>query len=431
MMMKNKLFKSIKSIIPKKIRNKIFLGAVRWKEKTLSVLLYMISYFKVKYFLILYHPPKEISAMLRVKNEEEYLYNSVTSIIDYVDEVVLVDNQSTDRSPEIIKQLKNMYPQKIKSYNYLYPMTKVGKPSKDLALKNKKSPFHIVNFTNWCLGKCTKPYILHWAGDHLATPEMKQSIKKFKESPHQLYFSRGLNIYPDLKHSIRTIKNKHNLEKYFFGGAFDNYLTKNTFNECRIFPKKFSCYSFDFPYLESFTNPFLSFTKYIYFDKKIMYLHLKFCKKDPYQILSNDLKNVITQKLEMGEKLNKKYLKLISNFNIQSNNDLSKIPSLPSISKRPLMITIDGDGFCWKNSKNQLTSQLFYEEIMKKYPFLKAHGYVTSKDREDYRLSIEGLKYKTPLNKEIPIKVKKAFERFSKGSDSYTEINNILYSWWD
>lgn len=372
--MPNKLYQKIKFKIPKKVRRRIFRGSLKAKQRISNLLvptiLYLIDLTKVFSFSVFVHPSKEISVIYRIKNEEEYLYNSVTAIIDYVDEVILVDNQSSDKSPEIIKKLKNIYPQKIKFFRYPHPIAKVGLESRNLALENKKSPSHIVNFTNWCLEKCTKPYILPWAPDHLATPELEQSIKNFKKSPHQLFFSRGLNIYPDLEHSVKTIKNRVGLEENFFGGAFDTYLTEYTFNECRIFPKKFSRYSFDFPYLESFTSPFLSFPKYIYFDKKISFLHLKFCKKNPYQILSDDIKNVIIQKLEPGEKLKKKYLSLISNLNIQSSNEPLKSSSKPNTFKRSLIITIDGDGFCWKNSKSQLAGQIFYEEIIKKYPFL-------------------------------------------------------------
>ncbi len=42
---------------------------------------------------------KQISAMMRVKNEEEFLAASVLSIADFVDEIVIIDNLSTDNTP--------------------------------------------------------------------------------------------------------------------------------------------------------------------------------------------------------------------------------------------------------------------------------------------------------------------------------------------
>ena len=48
---------------------------------------------KLKYRLLMAHVRrykyKQISAMVRVKNEEEFLYTSIKSIIDCVDEIVL------------------------------------------------------------------------------------------------------------------------------------------------------------------------------------------------------------------------------------------------------------------------------------------------------------------------------------------------------
>ncbi len=301
--------------------------------------------------------------MLRVKNEEEYLFEAITSIVNHVEEVILVDNQSNDNTPLIIEKLKKLYPKKVFSYTYSYLIAKVGKESKKLALKNKNSPSHIVNFTNWCLDKCTKPYILQWDGDHIATEELYQGIEKFKKSESHLFFSQGLNIFPDLQHSVKTIQNKESLDSTLFKGALDSYLDKLTWNECRIFPKKFSKNTYEYPYWETFSNPFLFFPKYHFLDKNISFLHLKFLKSDSYQILSKDIKKVLQDNLFPGEMLEKKYTRLLKHFNIQSNKFVQKNP-------RQIFITIDGDGFCWHSKKKCVVAEVFFNEIITQYPFL-------------------------------------------------------------
>lgn len=50
-----------------------------------------------------------------VKNEENFLWYCVKSVIDYVDEMLLWDTGSTDKTIEIIKLLKKEYPKKIKT----------------------------------------------------------------------------------------------------------------------------------------------------------------------------------------------------------------------------------------------------------------------------------------------------------------------------
>ncbi len=56
---------------------------------------------------------KEIVAHVLVKNEARFIWYSVSSIIDYVDKVLLWDTGSTDKSVEIEKELVKKYPEKI------------------------------------------------------------------------------------------------------------------------------------------------------------------------------------------------------------------------------------------------------------------------------------------------------------------------------
>ncbi len=55
----------------------------------------------------------KVWAHVLVKNEERWLWYSVSSIVDHVDRVLLWDTGSTDRSLEIEKELVSKYPDKI------------------------------------------------------------------------------------------------------------------------------------------------------------------------------------------------------------------------------------------------------------------------------------------------------------------------------
>lgn len=59
-----------------------------------------------------------ISAFARLKNAEEFLEKVVESYMDFYDEIVLVDNNSTDATPRICEQLAKKYPEKIKFFRY-------------------------------------------------------------------------------------------------------------------------------------------------------------------------------------------------------------------------------------------------------------------------------------------------------------------------
>lgn len=56
----------------------------------------------------------KITAHTIVKNEENYLWFSVMSAIDYVDEVLLWDTGSSDNTLKIIEQIAKLYPKKVK-----------------------------------------------------------------------------------------------------------------------------------------------------------------------------------------------------------------------------------------------------------------------------------------------------------------------------
>ena len=48
-----------------------------------------------------------------VKNEERYLWFAVTSVIEYLDKLLLWDTGSKDNTVKIAKELQNKYPNKI------------------------------------------------------------------------------------------------------------------------------------------------------------------------------------------------------------------------------------------------------------------------------------------------------------------------------
>ncbi|MFC1649103.1 glycosyltransferase [Patescibacteria group bacterium] len=57
----------------------------------------------------------KITAHTICKNEATFIWYAVTSVIDYVDEHLIWDTESTDDTPEIVKALAKKYPKKIKT----------------------------------------------------------------------------------------------------------------------------------------------------------------------------------------------------------------------------------------------------------------------------------------------------------------------------
>ena len=72
--------------------------------------------------------PRGVSGMVRVKNEESKIYYCLSSIYDVFDEIVLVDNASTDRTLDIAREFKNEKDKagKIKIYFYPFKLARCG-----------------------------------------------------------------------------------------------------------------------------------------------------------------------------------------------------------------------------------------------------------------------------------------------------------------
>jgi glycosyltransferase involved in cell wall biosynthesis len=58
-----------------------------------------------------------ISVLLACRNEEAIIALCIVSFIDFADELVIVDNGSTDGTKEIVQELKSRYPRKIKFFD--------------------------------------------------------------------------------------------------------------------------------------------------------------------------------------------------------------------------------------------------------------------------------------------------------------------------
>lgn len=79
-----------------------------------------------------------------------------------------------------------------------------------------------------------------------------------------------------------------------------------------------------------------------------------------------------------------------------------------------------------EDNTNGSTTLGEYLEFMKEHPRFKAHGYVISNDREDRRITIEGLEAKR-----VTIKEMVAFTNLDRFADEFEATQLYCRSWWD
>ncbi len=208
---------------------------------------------------------KTISAMLRVRNEEEFIEAAVVSIVDIFDEIVLIDNLSNDATPDIISNLVARFP-KVTAYRYDHQIARAGQENVDLARSpgGQRSPSLLANYYNWCLARCTMGYAVKWDADMIATPELARAVAEFRQSPAQVMCISGANVHPDRKHYIATDGFYRSIEDY----------------EPRLFVRRFARYVDDGRKYEVFRSPYRDLRWWSTY-KPLVFMHMKHCKASP------------------------------------------------------------------------------------------------------------------------------------------------------
>jgi glycosyltransferase involved in cell wall biosynthesis len=136
-----------------------------------------------------------ISAFMRIKNGEDYLKESILSIISQVDELICVFNGCTDNTENILLELEKQYPTKMKIYKYIPEVYPVN--SKKYLETEEKSVHSLVYYYNFALSKTTQKYCIKFDDDQIYFPNKLLELKKEMELSKENYTvgSKGINLF--------------------------------------------------------------------------------------------------------------------------------------------------------------------------------------------------------------------------------------------
>jgi hypothetical protein len=246
---------------------------------------------------------KRISAMMRVKNEETFLRPSVESILHLVDEVVIIDNNSTDSTPRIARDLAQAHPQKIRTLRYPHTIARVGSENEALSssVSGRRSPRLLANYYNWCMRQCRMNYILKWDGDMVATPALAFQINHFKRSRDLVVWVFGANVHPDRKHLVSDSAGARDEIPTPVGLPAENHLSPYTDREPRLYPRFLATYQTNSLWqCEVLHTPWMQWGISA---PECGFLHLKYCKPDPYEHWSRNLALHVKQQIVPGPKV--------------------------------------------------------------------------------------------------------------------------------
>lgn len=254
---------------------------------------------------------RRITAMMRVRNEAEFLEPAVRSIAPLVDEIVIVDNASTDGSADVIAALARRFRKRIVTFHYPYTIGRVGAETWALSESGGRSPRLSARYYNWCLARCTGPYVLKWDGDMVALDGLASAIAAWRRSERQVLVMHGVNVHHERRHAIAAASaDREALLTRLAVPGLPRWVTSPTFDypEPRLFPKRFARYTTRIRWTQELATPFLAVplrARAVETLAAPAYLHLKFCKRDPVAIYTPDLARVIRENVVRGPRLSR------------------------------------------------------------------------------------------------------------------------------
>jgi len=117
------------------------------------------------------------SFLLRIKNEQDTIEKCILDIVDLADEIIVVDNNSTDNTLKIILDLEKKY-NNIFVYEYKIKIPNVGKEHINNLNKNNT----LANYYNWTASKATYNKKIKWDGDFYAIREnLIEMLDKYRD----------------------------------------------------------------------------------------------------------------------------------------------------------------------------------------------------------------------------------------------------------
>ncbi len=108
-----------------------------------------------------------VTALLRVKNEETKIASCLKSIYPLFAQIVVVNNNSTDRTAEIVSEFKQSFDAqgKVTCYDYPFDIARCGK---EHASVQSNSLHSLVYYYNYCLSLVQTRHVCKWDADMVA-----------------------------------------------------------------------------------------------------------------------------------------------------------------------------------------------------------------------------------------------------------------------
>jgi hypothetical protein len=134
----------------------------------------------------------KVTAMLRLRNEEEMLKIVVNSIYQDFDQILLCVQGSSDNTLKISRELESNF-ENVRVAFYPFQSLPNGE---GYQYQYDNSVYSRTYFYNWCLGHVATEYVYKWDGDMLPLPKFKKTIENMV-SHNRYFYDYGIDIAAD------------------------------------------------------------------------------------------------------------------------------------------------------------------------------------------------------------------------------------------
>ncbi|WP_283392569.1 glycosyltransferase [Photobacterium phosphoreum] len=160
-----------------------------------------------------------ISAVYRVKNAESCLELSILSIASICSEIIIIDNNSSDKTLVIAKKIQQNLSSvcEVKIYAYKNNLSIAGDDYK-IGLTTESS---LANYYTYCFSKATCDYVMKCDAHLIYTPQSLVKIQKKLKEKRRVIIFRGVELYGMKLSYERYIFKNDNSFKYIDGDCYE------------------------------------------------------------------------------------------------------------------------------------------------------------------------------------------------------------------
>ena len=137
-----------------------------------------------------------ISAVMRLRNSEDFLEDVIVGHAPFFDEIVAVHNQCTDTTLEILEAMQKRFPGKLAVFHYEPRVHPSG--SEEHLLTPATSVHSLINYSNFALARSTRRIVTLLDDDHIAissqVERLTRDIRQLGSLGRQMWCFSGLNL---------------------------------------------------------------------------------------------------------------------------------------------------------------------------------------------------------------------------------------------